>query len=90
MLLALVKNPVTLVVGGVVTALGVCVMHYLGMQAVVLDAVIVWHSGIVAASVIIAIVAATAAYWILFRLLALYPQVEALRLLSSIVAAVAV
>jgi NO-binding membrane sensor protein with MHYT domain len=90
MLLALVKNPVTLVVGGVVTASGVCVMHYLGLQAVVLDAVIVWNSGIVAASVIIAIVAATAAYWILFRLLALYPQVEALRLLSSIVAAVAV
>ena len=46
--------------------------------------------GIVVASVIIAIVAATAAYWILFRLLALYPQIELLRLASSIIAAVAV
>ena len=90
MILALTKSPLSLLIGGVVTASGVCVMHYIGMSAVVLDAELVWEPGIVAASVLIAIVAATAAYWILFRLLALYPQIELLRLASSIVAAVAV
>ena len=88
--LALTKNVHTLLFGGIVTAAGVCIMHYIGMQAIVLDARIEWNYGVVAASVIIAIVAATAAYWILFRLLALYPQIEVLRLASSIVAAVAV
>ena len=90
MFLALTKSPLSLLLGGVVTASGVCVMHYLGMSAVVIDAELVWAPGIVVASVFIAIVAATAAYWILFRLLALYPQVELLRLASSLVAAVAV
>ena len=88
--LALTKNVMTLIYGGVITAAGVCIMHYIGMQAIVLDARIEWNYGVVAASVLIAIVAATAAYWILFRLLALYPQIEMLRLASSIVAAVAV
>ena len=88
--LALTKNVHVLLAGGIVTAAGVCIMHYVGMQAVVLDARIEWNYGVVAASVIIAIVAATAAYWILFRLLALYPQIEVLRLASSIIAAVAV
>lgn len=90
MILALTKSPLSLLLGGVVTATGVCVMHYLGMNAIIVDAEVVWEPGIVAASVIIAIVAASAAYWILFRLLALYPQIELLRLASSIVAAVAV
>lgn len=35
-------------------------------------------------------IAATAAYWILFRLLALYPRMEALRFVSACVAALAV
>ena len=88
--LALTKNVHVLLAGGIVTAAGVCIMHYIGMKAIVLDARIEWNYGVVAASVIIAIVAATAAYWILFRLLALYPQIEFLRLASSIIAAVAV
>ena len=45
-----------LIVAGVTAAGGVCIMHYLGMQAMVFDGVIEWNGGIVAASVIIAIV----------------------------------
>ena len=65
-------------------------MHYIGMMAMHGDITIHWNGGIVAASVLIAVVAATAAFWILFRLLALFPTYESLRLLSSLVAAIAV
>ena len=79
-----------LVVAGVITAAGVCVMHYLGMQGMVYDGEIEWNGGVIAASVIIAIVAATAAFWILFRLLSFFPRLEVLRLVCSIVASLAV
>ena len=43
---ALTKNILTLALGGVIMGTGVCVMHFLGMQAVVLDADIHWNAGI--------------------------------------------
>jgi hypothetical protein len=43
----------------------------------------------VAAAVIIALIASIVAYWILFRLLALFPRLEVLRFTSSFVAAIA-
>ena len=88
--LALFKNVERLMIGGFVTAIGVCVMHYLGMSAIVTDARIEYNAGIVAASILIAVIAASAGYWILFRLLALYPHIELLRLISSFIVAIAV
>ena len=55
-----------------------------------MDADIHWNAGIIAAAAIIAAVAATAAYWILFRFLALYPHIEVFRFASAVIAAVAV
>jgi NO-binding membrane sensor protein with MHYT domain len=48
---------------GVVTGLGVAAMHYLGMAALHLNGTIRYDAGAVALSVVIAIVAATAALW---------------------------
>ena len=87
---ALFRDIGPLVVGGIITGCGVCIMHYVGMTAMVANVSFQFHPGIVFASVVIAVVAATAAYWILFRLLALYPNIEALRIASSIIMAVAV
>ncbi|MEV7001570.1 MHYT domain-containing protein [Streptomyces sp. NPDC093982] len=53
----------TLVGAGVVTGLGVAAMHYLGMAALRLDAAIRYDILTVSLSVLIAIVAATAALW---------------------------
>ncbi|MFJ1969697.1 MHYT domain-containing protein [Streptomyces sp. NPDC087903] len=53
----------TLSVAGTVTGLGVAAMHYLGMGAMRLDGDIRYASPAVALSVVIAIVAATAALW---------------------------
>ncbi|WP_036495094.1 MHYT domain-containing protein [Nocardia sp. BMG111209] len=53
----------TLLTGGVVTGLGVAAMHYSGMFALRTDATITYSPGVVALSVVIAIVASTAALW---------------------------
>ena len=79
-----------LVVGGTIAASGVCVMHYLGMEACVFPGFIIWSPGVVFASVVVAIVAASAAFWILFRLLSVFPNTESLRLSCAIIMSIAV
>lgn len=53
----------TLATAGVITGLGVAAMHYLGMAALQLDGQIEYRTSTVALSIVIAIVAATAALW---------------------------
>ncbi|MER7786819.1 MHYT domain-containing protein [Streptomyces sp. NPDC097640] len=55
--------PATLTVAGTITGLGVAAMHYLGMSAMRLNGVIRYDAVAVALSVVIALVAATAALW---------------------------
>jgi PAS domain S-box-containing protein len=61
------SRPLRLVASGVVTGLGVAAMHYTGIAAMRLPVRMVFGTGLVAASIAIAIVAATAALWIAFR-----------------------
>lgn len=56
-----------IMVGGTFAALGVLGMHYLGMMAERSNAVTHWSAGLVALSCVIAFVAASAAFWIIFR-----------------------
>jgi NO-binding membrane sensor protein with MHYT domain len=90
LILALFKDLSHLITGGIITASGIVTMHYIGMMAVVFPGTITWNIGLVFSSVIIAIVASIGAFWILFRLLALYPDNEMFRLAGSIVMAVAI
>ncbi|WP_153348867.1 MHYT domain-containing protein, partial [Nocardia aurantia] len=55
--------PWALPAGGAVTGLGVAAMHYSGMYAMKSDAVLRYSTMIVIVSVVIAVVAATAALW---------------------------
>ncbi|MFL6692669.1 MAG: MHYT domain-containing protein [Ramlibacter sp.] len=55
------------IVGSILAALGVCVMHYMGVYAMTLRAVVSLNWGVVAASLAIAIVAAAAALWLVFH-----------------------
>mmetsp|Transcript_26900 Transcript_26900/g.25762 ORF Transcript_26900/g.25762 Transcript_26900/m.25762 type:complete len:466 (+) Transcript_26900:210-1607(+) len=86
---ALFQSLHRLIIGGIITALGACACHFFGMSAVVSDGMIEWQAGLVAAAVIIALISSIVAYWILFRLLALFPRLEVLRLTSSFLAAIA-
>jgi len=57
-----------LLLGGVIAGLGVAIMHYMGMAAMRMPAAMTYRLPVVAASVVIAIVAATAALWAALRL----------------------
>jgi NO-binding membrane sensor protein with MHYT domain len=52
-----------LLAGGLVTGLGVAAMHYTGMSAIVISAEITYDTAVVVLSIVIAVVAATAALW---------------------------
>ncbi|MFF2779671.1 MHYT domain-containing protein [Streptomyces sp. NPDC058052] len=56
-------RPVPLLAAGVFTGLGVAGMHYLGMAAMRMNGSVTYAPGVVALSVLIAVVAATAALW---------------------------
>ncbi|GAQ53482.1 MHYT domain-containing protein [Streptomyces acidiscabies] len=56
------SGPVTLGVAGTITGLGVAVMHYMGMGALKVNG-LRYDNGVVLLSVVIAVVAATAALW---------------------------
>ena len=56
-----------ILLAGFLLGLGVVVMHYLGMYGLRINGFIQWDYTIVAASVIIAVVAATAALWLAFN-----------------------
>ena len=59
-------NARVLTAGGLL-GLGVAVMHYLGMFGMRFPGYIIWSWGIIAISVVIAMVAASAALWLAFR-----------------------
>lgn len=70
---------------GTVLGMGVVFMHYLGMYGLKFNGFIEWDWGRVALSVLIAIVAATAALWLAFKT----PSVQK-RVAAAVVMAVAV
>jgi NO-binding membrane sensor protein with MHYT domain len=57
-------RPRTLITAGLITGSGVAIMHYTGMAAMRVQGTIEYNLRIVALSVLIAVVAATAALWI--------------------------
>jgi NO-binding membrane sensor protein with MHYT domain len=58
----------SLLAGGVITGLGVAVMHYMGMAAMRMSVKITYDPGLFTVSIVIAIIAATAALWAALRL----------------------
>jgi NO-binding membrane sensor protein with MHYT domain len=59
---------VKLVIAGVFTGLGVAVMHYTGMAAMIMPATIQYDPTLYNASLVIAVVAAIVALWLAFNL----------------------
>ncbi|MGW0051502.1 hypothetical protein A5780_01635 [Nocardia sp. 852002-20019_SCH5090214] len=57
------REVIALPLGGMITGFGVAAMHYLGMHAMNAGAHIEYSTGLVALSLLIAVVAATAALW---------------------------
>ncbi|CEO95187.1 hypothetical protein PBRA_003953 [Plasmodiophora brassicae] len=65
----LFNSPWRILAGGLCIAIGVCSMHYCGMCAMRLNATMTVRPGIVVLSFVIALVAACAGSWLIFRVL---------------------
>jgi NO-binding membrane sensor protein with MHYT domain len=74
-----------LIAGGVITGLAVALMHYTGMWAVQIQGRVTYDKGLVALSILIAVVAATAALWFTLVL-----ESPVLRFVAGLVMGVAV
>jgi NO-binding membrane sensor protein with MHYT domain len=61
-------GPFNLPLGGLIAGLGVALMHYAGMAAMILPAKISYDLTLFGASIVIAVVAATVALWLAFSL----------------------
>lgn len=79
------RNVLHCIVAGIGAGFGVAAMHYLGMGAVRTQAMFLWDRNLVILSVIIAVVAASVALWLAFRL-----ETSLQRGIASVVMAVAV
>jgi NO-binding membrane sensor protein with MHYT domain len=71
------STPMALVTGGTLTGLGVASMHYLGMAGLRLHGHVEYDTRIVALSVVIAVVASTAALWAAVTIRGFLPAVGA-------------
>jgi NO-binding membrane sensor protein with MHYT domain len=71
------KRILNILIGGVFAGCGVAIMHYIGMDAMRMRAIIQWDPSIVATSVGIAIAAAIAALWLTFNTRSGYQRVLA-------------
>jgi NO-binding membrane sensor protein with MHYT domain len=72
---------------GLLLGLGVVVMHYLGMYGMKIDGYIIWDMTMVAVSVAIAVVAATAALWLAFNTRSLGSRIAASAVMAVAVCA---
>jgi len=67
----------SILIAGLFAGLGVATMHYMGMAAMQMDAAISYDPILFGASIVIAVVAATAALWLAFNLEAAWHKVAA-------------
>ena len=80
------SGPVTLGTAGVLTGLGVAAMHYLGMTAMNAGGTVHYDTAVVFLSVVIAVVAATAALWAAVSISAVWATVGASLVMGAAVA----
>ncbi|MGW0245355.1 MHYT domain-containing protein [Nocardia goodfellowii] len=71
------REIIALPVGGAITGLGVAAMHYLGMFAMKTGIEMEYSTGTVALSIVIAVVAATAALWFMLHVRGLFATLGA-------------
>jgi len=81
------KRRGALLAAGAFTGSGVAVMHYTGMTAMQMNATIAYDPLLFAASVVIAVVAATAALWLAFNVNGLWSRLAAALVMGAAIAA---
>lgn len=80
------RKPWILIIGG---SVGIVIMHYLNMKELTFDEELTIHNniGLLFLSFVIAWIGCIGGFWILFRLLSIFPSREKLRITSAIILA---
>jgi PAS domain S-box-containing protein len=81
------KRPGALLAAGAFTGIGVAVMHYTGMMAMQMNAMIAYDPTLVALSIAIAVTAATVALWLAFNVKGLWSRLAAALVMGAAIAA---
>jgi two-component system sensor histidine kinase/response regulator len=81
---------VSALVGSLAMGAAICAMHYVGMDAMRLQAMCMWNYSIVTLSVVIAVVVSLAALWLSFRFRSEARALAPLKLATAVVMGVAV
>ena len=79
------SRPLPLALGGIAMGLGVTTMHYTGMAAMRMPAIVSYDLGVVTLSLGIAIVASTAALWLSFNLRSLSTKLASAGVMAAAV-----
>ena len=73
-----------IILGGFIGGSGVAIMHYLGMMSMEFQGKITYNPGMVALSVIVAILAVIGGFWVFFRVLSVFPSLDILRIVCAL------
>eukprot|EP01032_Pedospumella_encystans_P011108 gene11108-12942_t len=73
-----------ILLGGFIGGAGVAVMHYLGMMSMEFQGKMVYNPGLVALSVIVAVLSVIGGFWVFFRILSLFPSLDILRVACAL------
>lgn len=79
-------KPARLLLAGAVTGAGVVVMHYTGMGAMLMQATTTYDAALYAASIAIAVTAATVALWLSFKLEGMWMKLGASGVMGAAIA----
>jgi NO-binding membrane sensor protein with MHYT domain len=79
-----------LTVGGLFAGAGIAVMHFVMVHSMEFQGTIEYNPGIVAAAVLFAMLNGHGAFWTFFRLLSLFPSMDALRTAVAVLGVIAV
>jgi NO-binding membrane sensor protein with MHYT domain len=71
------------VIGGLISAGAVGVMHYVGMKGMRFQGTIEYDPGVVFASCLTSVCVIIGGFWLFFRVLSLFPSLDILRVLSA-------
>ncbi len=79
-----------IIVGGSLAGAGLIGSHFIIIALMQFPGYIVWNAGIVVAVIVTSILAVIPAYWLFFRLLSIYPDIELLRIAIAFIGAIGI
>ncbi len=76
--------------GGTCTAIGIIIVHFVNMEAIEFPGYITYNGGIVFAVIVFNFCSILVGYWLFFRLLSIFPNIELFRYFAAFAGSIAI